>query len=92
MPRMMFDFRCPQGHVEEAFADTAERERICAVCGEPSSRVVGGARPALDPISGDFPSATAAWDKNRRSHMEKEQKYKREHGTYLPGQKGSPKI
>jgi len=92
MPRMLFDFRCPNGHAEEAFADTSERERICSVCGEPSSRSVGGARPALDPISGHFPGATAAWERNRRSHMAKEQKSVREHGTYLPGQKGKPKI
>jgi hypothetical protein len=88
MPRLMFDFRCLNGHAEEAFADTSERERICGVCGEPSSREISAPRPVLDPISGHFPGATATWERNRQHQMAKEQKHLQNHGTYLPGQKG----
>jgi len=87
MPRLMFDFRCPNGHAEEAFADTSERERICSVCGEPSSREISPVRSVLDGLSGDFPSAAYKWEKNRESHMRRERKHMESNGDYLPGQK-----
>ena len=92
MPRLIFEFMCPAGHVSEALVESDVRARDCDVCGKQATRIVSAVRSALDPISGHFPGATMTWERTRGQQMAKEQKSVREHGTYLPGQKGKPKI
>ncbi len=85
----VYDFMCPKGHVEEHFVDGDDvRAVTCNQCGGQATRLPPSARPKLDPISGHFPGATMTWEKNRESHMKKEQKHKDNHGTYWLGKDG----
>lgn len=50
------------------------RSVSCDICSQPSARLVGGARPMLDPLSGDFPSATRKWSVNRQQKIKAEKR------------------
>jgi predicted nucleic acid-binding Zn ribbon protein len=82
MSRIMLDFRCPNGHVGEDFVDSAAQTVVCPRCGATATRLIAAPRIALDGISGDFPSASDAWEKRRESHMRKEKRNQERHGTY----------
>lgn len=81
----VFDFRCPDGHVEERFADDETRVVTC-LCGKPAQRLIAAPRCKLDGLSGDFPSAADKWARDRESHMRKERKHMESHKEYLNGQ------
>jgi hypothetical protein len=59
---LLFDFKCPNGHVEERLVDRELRTVKCQSCGEPASRMISPVRCALDPHAG-FPDATDKWTK-----------------------------
>jgi hypothetical protein len=77
----MFDFRCPEGHVEEHLVDAGTEENQCK-CGAIGKRQLAAPRAKLEGFSGAFPGAADKWERNRESHMRKEQHNQREHGTY----------
>lgn len=56
----LFDFRCPDGHVEEHLVN-GEADTVRCTCGLEATRMITGTRTKLDPISGDFPGATIKW-------------------------------
>ena len=72
--RRIFDFKCPDGHVFEKFVDVEEKKLPCEFCNKVSTRIVSFAGPVLDPISGDFPSATRRWSLNRQQKIKAERK------------------
>ena len=72
--KAIFDFRCPDGHKFEKYVDSDVHTVSCVICSQPSDRLVGGARPMLDPISGDFPSATRKWAINRQQKIKAEKR------------------
>ena len=78
----VFDFRCLNGHVTEQFVDNDVMAVVCPECGEMAARQVPAPRCQLDGCSGDFPSASMAWERRRESHMAKERKNQESHGTY----------
>lgn len=80
MSRMMFDFRCEDGHLNEHFVDSETREVSCKECGKPATREVAAPRTVLDHISGDFPGATMSWAKRREQHMKLERKAEANNG------------
>jgi hypothetical protein len=80
-----FDFRCPNGHVTELLIRDDRREILCE-CGLMAGRALAAPRSRLDPLSGDFPSASDAWVNRREDHMKKERKHKENHGTEWIGQ------
>lgn len=80
--RVMFDFRCKQGHVTERLASERVESIRCPQCGRLSVRLLAAPRSKLDGISGDFPSASDQWEKRRESHMRKEKRNVERHGTY----------
>lgn len=76
-----FDFRCPQGHVEEHMVPAGTEENQCA-CGAIGRRQPAAPRAKLEPFTGAFPGAADKWVRDRESHMAQERKNKKEHGTY----------
>ena len=66
---LLFDFRCATGHIHEAFVETGTPTVQCPICGSVASRIIGSPRVVLDPVSGDFPSATMKWERTREQHM-----------------------
>ncbi len=81
MARRLFDFRCNDSHITEAFVDVDTKEVRCGECGEIATRILSSPRLGLDPISGDFPSATARWAKMRAEKLALERKTKANHGS-----------
>ena len=77
----VFDFLCPQGHKVERFVEADIVEHECE-CGAMGKRLMAAPRAQLDGCSGDFPTASDAWEKRRESHMRLEKKNMENHGTY----------
>lgn len=74
MARRIYEFKCEQNHLMESFVDETVKEASCDVCGEVATRILSSPRLGLDPISGDFPSATARWSKMRAEKLALERK------------------
>ena len=72
--RMLFDFRCSEGHTAEHFTTKDTSEVSCLICGKPANRIISPVRSVLDPISGDFLGATRKWAKHREQQIKKERK------------------
>lgn len=72
--KKLFDVKCPQGHITEAWLDNDERQAQCKQCDEVAERQIAAPRSTLDVVSGDFPGATAKWLRDRNAKMAKEQK------------------
>jgi hypothetical protein len=70
----MFDFVCNESHITESFVDVDTKEVQCGECGEIATRILSSPRLGLDPICGDFPSATARWAKMRAEKLALERK------------------
>ena len=72
----VFDFRCEEGHVNEAFIRTGEEDqtRPCPECGSDSSRIISAPTVVLDPRAGAFPGATMKWARDRQQKIKKERK------------------
>jgi hypothetical protein len=81
MPRRLFDFVCTNSHNTEAFVDVDTKEVQCGECGEIATRILSSPRLGLDPICGDFPSATARWAKMRAEKLALERKTTANHGS-----------
>jgi len=84
----VFDFVCPDGHKIERFVRDDVREHNCD-CGKVSRRVIAAPRAKLDPLSGDFPGASMAWERTREGQMAKERRHLENHGTEWIGQSKS---
>ena len=81
MPRRLFDFECKNSHITESFVDLDTKEVQCGECGEIATRILSSPRLGLDPICGDFPSATARWAKMRAEKLALERKTTANHGS-----------
>jgi hypothetical protein len=81
----VFDFECPNGHVDEYFVGPGTVSLKCAHCDETAKRIITAPRVNLDPISGHFPGATMSWERRREEKMAQERKNKANHGTYGDG-------
>lgn len=81
----VWDFRCQKGHVTEHFIDADAVVVQCPKCFEPAMRLLAAPRAKLEGITGSFPSAADAWERNRASHMAKERESVRSNREYLNG-------
>ena len=64
---ILYDFRCTNGHEFEEYVESSVTQSRCR-CGADAKRLVSGGNFELDPISGDFPSATKKWaDKHEQA-------------------------
>ena len=74
MARRMYDFKCEKNHLMESFVDETVKEALCDVCGEKTTRIISPTTISLDPISGQFPGATARWSRMRAEKLALERK------------------
>lgn len=74
MARRMYDFKCEKNHLMEFFVDEAVKETSCGVCGEKTTRIISPTTIYLDPVSGQFPRATAKWSRMRAEKLALERK------------------
>ena len=79
MAKLYHDFMCINENDPHIFEDRVDKDEtphpICPVCGEPSNWVlISAPRIKLDPCSGDFPGATAAWERKRVEKLKQERK------------------
>ncbi len=81
MPRQMYDFKCKDSHITEAFVDVDTKEVRCSVCDGTATRILTPPRIYLDPISGDHPSATSKWARQRAEKLAVERKTTANHGS-----------
>lgn len=72
--KVLNDFKCPSGHLEERYVEASTATVNCRQCGLPAERVFLTANFSLDPISGHFPSATRKWALDRENKAKKERK------------------
>jgi hypothetical protein len=77
----VYDFTCSAGHTVERFVSADIEEHECE-CGAMGKRQLAAPRARLEGFTGAFPGAADAWERRRESHMRKEQRNQREHGTY----------
>ena len=78
--RRMYDFKCEQNHQMEALVYETTKELPCEECDGIATRIISPTTIYLDPISGDHPSATAKWAKQRAEKLAVERKTKANHG------------
>ena len=78
--KKLYDFRCSCGHLFEKFTESSQRTVPCNLCDEVATRIVSYGGPVLDPISGDFPSATRRWALNRQEKIKAERRVTQSHG------------
>jgi hypothetical protein len=81
MPRRMFDFKCKDSHITEAFVDVDIKEVQCGDCGETATRIISPTTIYLEPFSGLYPSASSKWIKQRAEKLAVEKKTKANHGS-----------
>ena len=81
MARRLFDFRCNDSHITESFVDVETKEVQCSECDGTATRIISPTTIYLDPISGDYPSATSKWSKQRAEKLAVERKTKANHGS-----------
>jgi hypothetical protein len=74
MARRIFEFRCAKAHISEKYVDESVTVIQCPHCTNDATRLISAPRISLEGITGDFPSASRAWEKRRESHMKYERK------------------
>jgi hypothetical protein len=74
MARRIFEFRCAKEHISEKYVDESVTVIQCPHCTNDATRLISAPRISLEGITGDFPSASRAWEKRRQSHMKYERK------------------
>jgi hypothetical protein len=68
---MLFDFKCPLGHVFERNVQSSVKELACPECEAPANRIISA--PSLKiPFNGDYPGAAYKW---ARYHEKQSKKY-----------------
>lgn len=80
MPKRIFEFVCPEGHVTERLIDSEVRHSVCPKCFLESERVVSSPQIKLEGFTGAFPGAYDRWEKVRREKLAVERKQKASHG------------
>ena len=74
MARRLFEFLCEEKHLQESLVSDEVTKLTCEVCGKEALRIISTPRLALDPFSGDYPGATAKWERNRAEKLKQERK------------------
>jgi hypothetical protein len=74
--RLLFDFRCSNGHTFERYVDASTKTIECTSegCPDVAERIISPVRCKLDPLSGDFPGATIKWAEGRQKKIKEERK------------------
>jgi putative FmdB family regulatory protein len=77
----IYVYACPADHFKESIRSISDRDRveICSVCGQKATKVLTTVGIKLDPISGDFPDASAKWERQHADKLTWELKRERQH-------------
>lgn len=79
--RRIYDFRCPCGELEEHYIDLGIDDLpLCNKCGKTMQRVISPVRFTLEGVSGDFPTASDKWVKQRKEKIASEKRERQSHG------------
>lgn len=70
----VFDFLCPEGHLQERFISVETETVSCHVCGNQASRQLSTPQVKLEGVTGNFPGAAMKWERKHREQLAKEQK------------------
>lgn len=65
MAKRIFEYSCGR-HITDAYIGEDILVIKCHICGQPADRIISAPMVKLDPISGDFPSATEKWENAHR--------------------------
>jgi hypothetical protein len=72
--KVLNDFSCSKGHIEEYFVESSVSTVPCRHCGNDAVKLLVAPRISLEGISGSFPTASDAWVRRRESHIAWERK------------------
>jgi len=77
---ILYDFQCTDcGAKSEAFGKMNDKDQqIPCECGGQARRVISPVRFKLEGISGDFPTASDQWVKQRQDRMKWEKRHDRQ--------------
>jgi len=66
----IYEYLCENGHHFETWNSVGERKTATCTCGATAHKVLTAPTFHLDPVSGDFPSATRKWamDKQKANY------------------------
>jgi hypothetical protein len=84
--RLLFDFKCSEGHITESLVNSTENTAQCKVCEATATKIISPIRCKLDPLSGHFPGETEKWAKARQKRINEERKTTADHGYQDWGQ------
>jgi hypothetical protein len=79
VPKRIFEFVCPEGHITERLADTEQRTILCR-CFAEAERIVSAPQIKLEGITGAFPGAYDRWERVRAEKLAVERKQKASRG------------
>lgn len=68
---MLFDFKCPSGHVFERNVNSSVKEQECPDCSVTANRIISAVALKI-PMTGDYPGAAFKW---ARHHEKASKKY-----------------
>jgi hypothetical protein len=73
VPKRIFEFACPEGHITERLVDSEQRTVLCR-CFAEAERIVSAPRVNLEGITGAFPGAYDKWERVRKEKLAQERK------------------
>lgn len=74
LPKRLYEFQCPEGHITEQLREPEVRTSVCPQCFLESQRIVSAPSVRLEGISGHFPGAYDRWEKVRAEKLAQERK------------------
>jgi NMD protein affecting ribosome stability and mRNA decay len=80
VPKRIYEFVCPEGHITEKLTDSEVRHSVCPKCFHESERIVSTPQIRLDGCSGHFPGAYDKWERIRAEKLAVERKQKASRG------------
>lgn len=69
-----FDYKCPEGHINEHMVKGAPDEQKCKDCDAMATKQICSPRSLLEPFSGDFAGASIKWAKDHERGRAKAEK------------------
>ena len=74
MALRLYDFKCPNDHVNERVVKEDTTDIGCLDCDQMAHKIISAVKIGLDPISGESWKATRKWTKNREQKIQQERK------------------
>ena len=69
--KRMYEFKCVDGHIFEAYCSFEDKHMDCKECGKPASRIISAPQVALEGLTGSFPGAAMKWERKHTEHLRK---------------------